>query len=168
MITCYIICFYVLEKDVGNSSSNPSNLAVAPLNSQSGMMGGPGQMMGPGSSVNGPSGMMGGPGQMMGPGTLINGPSGMMGGPGQLMGPGGMMNAGVHGGMMMNPAQASMMMPWATMMGQMMDPSMMMWGGWGGMNMMGATMNENELLPQAQREVITIKNVVLFPPPPSK
>lgn len=78
-----------------------------------------------------------------------------------------MVNAGGPGAMMMNPAQASMMMPWAAMMGPMMDPSMMMWGAWGGVGMMGTT-SETETLPQAQREVIKLKNVILYPPPPSR
>jgi hypothetical protein len=35
------------------------------------------------------------------------------------------------------------------------------------MGMMG-TIAETEALPQAQREVIKLKNAVLYPPPPSK
>ena len=86
-----------------------------------------------------------------------------------MMSNSGMMNAGGPGGgpMMMNPAQAGMMMPWAAMMGPMIDPAMMMWGGWGGMNMMSSLGCNFETLPQAQHEVITFKNVVLHPPPPS-
>jgi RNA recognition motif-containing protein len=74
-------------------------------------------------------------------------------------------------GPMMPTGQPAMMMPWAAMMGapsMMADPSMMMWGPWGGMpGMMPSMVNEVESLPQAQREIIKLSNAVLHPPAPN-
>jgi len=69
---------------------------------------------------------------------------------------------GGNGGIGAPGVPSSVMMPWGNIMGPMgMDSSMMMWGGsWGMDGGMGMPIPP----PNFQREIINLKNAVLYPP----